>query len=275
MKKRLLKNLLLFFSFLIVISVVHADAKLSPSSGIGFQGSESTGEGDHTSYIQSVDGNWAPPTSTMVPFDYYATGLDSRFWDALSVKFNTGAYSPSEYKATLRFYAQRGGYSTAQWNHYIILQGDRNPTYQDADWEAVANDPKVKSLGGSSGSWFEEELPASYWNSGSFWVTLRMWNVRVDAVELVLIPNELSSITVTSPNGGEMWQPGSAKSIQWTYTGDPGSNVRIELLRGGVLDSVIAGSTSKGVSGTGSYSWAIPSAQTARTDYQVKVTSVS
>ena len=118
--------------------------------GLDFREVRDSEVGDHTSYIRNLDGTWGPPTSANVPFDYYATGLDSRFWDALSLRFNTGTYSPSEYKAVLRFYAQRGGYDD-QWNHYIILQGDKNPTYQDADWEAVANDPNVKSLGGSGG----------------------------------------------------------------------------------------------------------------------------
>ncbi len=267
MKKKVFNELLLVCSILILISGVHVDAKLYPSSGIAFQGSESSIVEDQTSYIQNSDGSWAPPTSSSIPYNYYATGLDSRFWDALSVKFNTGEYNPSEYTAILRFYAQRGSYNT-QWNHYIVLQGDRNPTYQDADWEAVANDQKVQSLGGSSGSWFEEELPGSYWNSGSFWVTLRMWNVRVDAVELDLIPNDLSSITVTSPNGGETWVQGSTHLITWTSSGDAGSNVRIDLLKGGSLYRTLANTLNDG-----SCSWTLLDAEGSGSDYQVRITS--
>ena len=37
-----------------------------------------------------------------------------------------------------------------------------------------------------------------------------------------------ASITVTAPNGGENWQQGSSPLIQWSYTGDVGSTVRIE-----------------------------------------------
>ena len=212
---------------------------------------------------------WGPPTSATVPFDYYATGLDSRFWDALSLRFNTGTYSPSEYKAVLRFYAQRGGYDD-QWNHYIILQGDKNPTYQDADWEAVANDPNVKSLGGSGGSWFEEELPNSYWNSDSFWVTLRMWNVRVDAVELSLISKVTPSITVTSPNGGEIWVHGSTHDITWTSSGDAGSNVKIELLKGGSVYRTLANTLNDG-----SCSWTLLDAEGTGGDYRVRITSAT
>ena len=42
------------------------------------------------------------------------------------------------------------------------------------------------------------------------------------------------TISVTSPNGGETLTAGSAQTIQWSYGGNPGSNVKIELLKGGV-----------------------------------------
>ncbi len=42
-----------------------------------------------------------------------------------------------------------------------------------------------------------------------------------------------SGVTVTSPNGGEAWKAGSTKTITWTYTVDPGSFLKIELLKGG------------------------------------------
>ncbi len=115
------------------------------------------------------------------------------------------------------------------------MQGDRNPTYQDSNWEAVANDPKVETLGGSGGTGLKRSYPVLELDSGSFWVTLRMWNVRVDAVELVLISNEVSSITVTSPNGGETWVHGSTHDITWTSSVDAGSNVKIELMKGATV----------------------------------------
>jgi hypothetical protein len=83
------------------------------------------------------------------------------------------------------------------------------------------------------------------------------------------------SITVTSPNGGENWVAGSTQTIQWTYTGNPGSYVRIELLKGGVLNRTIVSSVSKGTNESGSYNWVVPSTQTAGSDYQVRVTSTS
>jgi hypothetical protein len=76
-------------------------------------------------------------------------------------------------------------------------------------------------------------------------------------------------ITVTSPNGGEAWAKGSTHVITWqsniTY------NLRIELWRGGVYNSVIAAS----VPNSGSCPWAIPTTLPAGNDYKVKIMALS
>jgi len=84
-----------------------------------------------------------------------------------------------------------------------------------------------------------------------------------------------SSITITIPNGGENWRAGTTQSIRWTYTANPGDNVKIELLKGGSLNRTIKSRTSIGSGGNGSYNWAIPSTQTAGTDYKIRITSTS
>jgi hypothetical protein len=77
----------------------------------------------------------------------------------------------------------------------------------------------------------------------------------------------LGSIIVTSPNGGEVWQKGSTHQILWTD--NVCENVRIDLWKGGVFNSLITASTPS----TGSYTWAIPNANTLvpGNDYKVKV----
>lgn len=82
------------------------------------------------------------------------------------------------------------------------------------------------------------------------------------------------TITVVSPNGGEVWTIGSTQTIHWNYTGNPGSYVKIELLKGGVVDRTIA-SPGKGVGGSGSRNWTIPSNQAPGIDYTIRVTSTS
>ena len=84
-----------------------------------------------------------------------------------------------------------------------------------------------------------------------------------------------AAITVTVPNGGESWAAGTTHTISWTYTGNPGSSVRIELLKGGVLNRTILSSRAIGTGGNGSYNWPIPSNQVGGNDYTVRVTSTT
>ncbi|NLJ29505.1 MAG: hypothetical protein GX433_16060 [Deltaproteobacteria bacterium] len=85
----------------------------------------------------------------------------------------------------------------------------------------------------------------------------------------------LGAITVTSPNGGENWLAGTSQTISWTYEGDPGSAVKIELFDGSTLASTITASTSTGSGVSGSYVWRILSNQTTGSNYNVKITSIS
>ncbi len=78
------------------------------------------------------------------------------------------------------------------------------------------------------------------------------------------------SLTVTSPNGGEVWQAGSTHAITWT--GTICGNVRIELWKGGVYNSLITASAPSNAS----YSWTILTAATVildGNDFKVKILS--
>ena len=83
------------------------------------------------------------------------------------------------------------------------------------------------------------------------------------------------SLTVTSPNGGEGWNPGTFKKITWAYTGNPGAYVRIELLKGDILHSIIASNTGKGFNGKGTRYWRIPKDLPAGSDYKIQITSTT
>jgi beta-lactamase superfamily II metal-dependent hydrolase len=63
-----------------------------------------------------------------------------------------------------------------------------------------------------------------------------------------------TSLTVTSPNGGESWSGGSSRAITWTSSGV--SNVKLEYtLNNGTSWTVIASSVA---ASTGSYTWTVP-----------------
>ena len=84
-----------------------------------------------------------------------------------------------------------------------------------------------------------------------------------------------SGLTVVSPNGGENWKTRSSYAITWTYTGNPGSKVKIELLQNGILNRTITTKASIGSGGSGSYNWKISRSQATGTDYKITITSTT
>jgi PKD repeat protein len=109
---------------------------------------------------------------------------------------------------------------------------------------------------------------------GTYTVTLTVSGYgRSDTASKTIEVN--SPITVTLPNGGQSWSAGSRYTIKWTYTGNPGQYVKIHLYSGGVYAGTITSSTSIGSSGSGSYSWRIPSSTARGTSYKIKITSTS
>ncbi len=76
-------------------------------------------------------------------------------------------------------------------------------------------------------------------------------------------------VTVTSPNGGEIWGAGCPNLISWAS--DVEGDVDIELYKGGFLDSTVAASTQN----EGSYLWTPPISQTVGSDYRIKISSAS
>jgi hypothetical protein len=62
----------------------------------------------------------------------------------------------------------------------------------------------------------------------------------------------------------------SAHTIKWTSVGNPGANVKIELLRGTKASQIVSSAKN-----TGSYSWKIPATQTSGTNYKIRITSTS
>ena len=77
-----------------------------------------------------------------------------------------------------------------------------------------------------------------------------------------------ADMILSAPNGGESWSRGTTQTITWS-SGIAG-NVKIELLKNGVLNTTISASTPN----DGSFSWSIPSGQTIGSNYHIRVTSV-
>ncbi|MEJ2196268.1 MAG: Ser-Thr-rich GPI-anchored membrane family protein [Ignavibacteriaceae bacterium] len=77
------------------------------------------------------------------------------------------------------------------------------------------------------------------------------------------------SITIASPNDGEIWQAGELRSIRWID--NINENVQIDLYKGGSLHSNIVASTNS----DGNYNWTIPFTLESGSDFSVKITSVN
>jgi hypothetical protein len=79
-------------------------------------------------------------------------------------------------------------------------------------------------------------------------------------------------ITVDTPGGGESWIRGTVPGITWTSIGNAGANIKIELLKGGVLVQTLSSTTAN--DGTFS-SWSIPAGIAIGSDYKIRITSLT
>jgi PKD repeat protein len=84
-----------------------------------------------------------------------------------------------------------------------------------------------------------------------------------------------STITVTSPNGGETFVRGTSLTTTWTYTGNPGSLVRLSLYKDSTYLGYIVTSTSIGTNGKGSYTWPLGLSGSTGSTFKVKIQSTT
>jgi hypothetical protein len=81
-----------------------------------------------------------------------------------------------------------------------------------------------------------------------------------------------SSITVTAPTTGASWARGSSHAIKWSSTGSPGADVKIQLLKSGVVVKTI---TTSVLTSAGTFTWKVPSTLSPATSYQIKIVSTT
>lgn len=100
------------------------------------------------------------------------------------------------------------------------------------------------------------------------------FSAEISGLNFVGTPPIPASITLGFPNGGvgQRFKAGSTVNITWSYTGNPGSYVKIELLKGGQPSSTLSPRVKIG---NRSYNWKINRNQTAGTDYKIRITSTT
>ncbi len=85
------------------------------------------------------------------------------------------------------------------------------------------------------------------------------------SVNVTLIVNE--GILLFAPNGGEYLKTNTSHNVDWGC--NVGPNVRIDLLKGGILDRVIVDNTVN----DGSYEWLVPDDVVQDSDYRVRIST--
>jgi len=87
-----------------------------------------------------------------------------------------------------------------------------------------------------------------------------------------IINAEPNTLTLTAPNGGEIWQEQSTQIITWTSSGDVGDYVSLDYsLDGGTTWTLIVSSTGN----DGSHSWTCPNLLESVTTCRIKVASTT
>jgi hypothetical protein len=85
----------------------------------------------------------------------------------------------------------------------------------------------------------------------------------------------INAITVASANGGETWRRKKPQTIRWNYSGNPGTKVKVDLLKAGVVNQTISTGAPLGTGGAGSLIWTVPKKATLGSDYAIRICSVS
>lgn len=83
----------------------------------------------------------------------------------------------------------------------------------------------------------------------------------------------VNKITVTLPNGAEIWKRNRNVFVKWSYSGTLGTKVKIELFKGTALSRTISFGAPIGTAGKGYFKWKVPANQAIGNNYRIKVTS--
>ncbi|MCX7737704.1 MAG: immunoglobulin domain-containing protein [Candidatus Kapabacteria bacterium] len=88
------------------------------------------------------------------------------------------------------------------------------------------------------------------------------------AIQTIIV-QEAPSITVNSPNGGEIWCPGISRNITWTATAIQNVNIAISSDNGANYTDLATNIPAN----SGSWTWNIPNGQTPGNQYLIKISS--
>ena len=237
--------------------------------------------------ITNVGGKWycaAIETTTPVGYGTYTIGVvsDPTIFDVNAI---AGLFYYLDDYDELDIEFSRWGDSGANNTQYSI-QG-KPPTVSPL-YETNGTNTIHKMIWDAESVSFLSSVPGvGPWTYTGSWKTklgsvycINLWLmeglVPVDGMEQELILSSFSyvpeeivcSIVTTVPSIGLTYRKGERRIINWTSTGNIGTNVKIQLLRSGTVVKTI----STGTVNDGSFSWTVPSVS-RNSNYQIKITS--
>lgn len=178
---------------------------LGPLFAIGFQDSDDPASGCspvtaqmETDLLAARDGQWAPHPEGCLPNDWFGTGSSAQSLDGISAHFHL---PPGlDHDLVLRVYLERGDQSDTEpakpAAHALkVYPGLMSAAEEDCDWPSCGAPADEFPAGRHWEGWVEREIPASWIQSGVILeLTIRLWDARVDAIEIVQ-----GSLTPTRP----------------------------------------------------------------------------
>ncbi len=223
---------------------------------------------------------WTIPTK-QAPGDNYKIGIVSTT-NSSCADVSDGTYSIKAL-GPITVLAPNGGETwqvgskyTIRWKSTVDIGATVKIELLKGDMVAktIASSAASGSLGNGSFPWTVPKNLASYGSDYRVRVTSNENPSYTDTSDKTFTISG-PTLDVTAPDGGESWARGTQQTITWTYTDNPGGNVKIQLLKAGALARTITTATPIGAGGQGSYLWTIPKDLGARSDYQIKITHVT
>jgi len=125
---------------------------------------------------------------------------------------------------------------------------------------------------GITGLQFIDSINLTPGTGYSYFVQAKSTYIINSNAQSAIAPNCASSVTITSPNGGEIWQAGTSHLITWTSLGISDSiPLQIVLYKNGTAQTTITSA----VPNTGKYSWSIPLNFTLGSNYRIYINGMS
>jgi hypothetical protein len=143
-----------------------------------------------------------------------------------------------------------GNIYTIRWQSSIAFDKVDIEYYNGSQWTVIKNNTEDDGE-------YPWTVPSISTSKAKLWI--KGWSSSGNPVDFTdndftIVPAPSGTLTVTSPNGGEVWAKGSTENITWTTTGEVG-NVKVSYSTdNGFSWTTLASSTAN----DGSYAWNLP-----------------